>query len=223
MDRLSRRYRDIEVVDDDQFDYEGYEIVRGEFFAHTYEPAIVFNKGKVSVNTACIKKLPETDYIQILVNPEQKKLAVLPSQENEKDSFRWKTNGKKQMPRQITCRVFYAKVMALMEWNPDYKYKILGKLIRSNNQLLFVYDLSTPEIFIKEIQEDDKAHFSRKPVYPEEWKNQFGLPVEEHRKRMQINVFDSYTTFSVEKSENRNVKNKQTPADIPSDGEEHDQ
>ena len=46
--RVSRRYRDIEIVDDEQFDYTGYQIVRGEFFAHTFEPAIVFNKGKVS-------------------------------------------------------------------------------------------------------------------------------------------------------------------------------
>ena len=206
MDRISRRYRDIDVVDDDQFDYEGYEIVRGEFFAHTYEPAIVFNKGKVAVNSACIKKLPETDYIQILVNPEQKKLAVLPSQENVKDSFRWKTTGKKPLPRQITCRVFYAKVMNLMEWNPDYKYKVLGKLIRSNNQLIFVYDLSTPEIFIKEIGEGERKRYSRKPIYPEEWKNQFGLPVEEHRKRMQINVFDSYATFSIEHEEKNTVE-----------------
>ena len=40
---------------------------------------------------------------------------------------------------------------------------------------------------------------------------------------MQINVFDSYTTFSIEKSKNRNEKKEQTPPDIPSDGEEQDQ
>ena len=79
------------------------------------------------------------------------------------------------MPRQITCKVFCAKVMALMDWDPDYKYKILGKLICSNDQLLFVYDLSTPEIFIKEATKDEKKCYSRKPVYPGEWRNQFGL------------------------------------------------
>ena len=203
MDRVSRRYRDIEIVDDEQFDYTGYQIVRGEFFAHTFEPAIVFNKGKVSVNSACLRKLPETEFVQILVNPEQRKLAVLPSKEEEKDSFRWCTNGKKRMPRQITCRVFYAKVMSLMDWNPDYKYKILGKLIRSNNQLIFVYDLTTPETFIREETEDSKAKYSRMPLYPEEWRSQFGLPVEEHQKRMQINRFDSYTTFSVKQDDIR--------------------
>ena len=81
--------RDLQIIEDDAFSYEGYQVVRGEFFAHTYEPSFTFNANKVSVNTACIKKLPKTDFVQILVNPDEKKLAVRPCQEDEKDSFRW--------------------------------------------------------------------------------------------------------------------------------------
>ena len=75
---ISNSKREIPVIEDDAFSYEGYQIVRGEFFAHTYEPSFTFNANKVSVNTACIKKLPDTDYVQILVNSEEKKLAVRP-------------------------------------------------------------------------------------------------------------------------------------------------
>lgn len=49
----------MEVIDDDSFSYDGYQVVRGEFFAHIYEPSFTFNNYKVSVNTACIKKLPD--------------------------------------------------------------------------------------------------------------------------------------------------------------------
>ena len=49
----------IPVTEDDAFSYDGYQVVRGEFFAHTYEPSFTFNSSKVSVNTACIKKLPD--------------------------------------------------------------------------------------------------------------------------------------------------------------------
>ena len=59
---------DIEIIEDDSFSYEGFQVVRGEFFAHIYEPSFTFNNYKVAVNTACIKKLPEFDYVQILVN-----------------------------------------------------------------------------------------------------------------------------------------------------------
>ena len=85
----------MEVIDDDSFSYDGYQVVRGEFFAHIYEPSFTFNNYKVSVNTACIKKLPDVEYVQILVNPIEKKLAVRPCREEEKDSFRWCSSGKK--------------------------------------------------------------------------------------------------------------------------------
>ena len=29
------------------FSYDGYQVVRGEFFAHTFEPSITFNDNKV--------------------------------------------------------------------------------------------------------------------------------------------------------------------------------
>ena len=164
----------IPVTEDDAFSYDGYQVVRGEFFAHTYEPSFTFNSSKVSVNTACIKKLPDTDFVQILVNPDEKKLAVRPCQEDEKDSFRWCSATAKRSPRQITCRIFFAKVVSLMGWNSSYRYKLLGKLIRSDNELLFVFDLTTPEIFVREEKEDGKIKASRTPSYPEEWQNQFG-------------------------------------------------
>ena len=44
--------REMPVIEDDAFSYDGYQIVRGEFFAHTYEPSFTFNANKVSVNTA---------------------------------------------------------------------------------------------------------------------------------------------------------------------------
>lgn len=186
---------------DDAFSYDGYQVVRGEFFAHTFEPSFTFNNYKVSVNTACIKKMPDTDFVQILVNPEEKKLAVKPCPEEAKDSFRWCTNGsKKRSPKQITCRVFFAKVIALMGWNPNYRYKILGKLLTSGDDILFVFDLTTPEIFMRVSKEGDKPKMSRTPSYPAEWKNQFGLPVEEHQNTIQVNMFNGYTVFGVQKN-----------------------
>lgn len=192
----------IPVTDDDAFSYDGYQVVRGEFFAHTYEPSFTFNSNKVSVNTACIKKLPDTDFVQILVNPDEKKLAVRPCMEDEKDSFRWCSASSKRSPRQITCRIFFAKVISLMGWNPSYRYKLLGKLIRSDNELLFVFDLTTPEIFVRSENDAGNIKSSRTPSYPEEWQNQFGVPVEEHQSNLQINMFDGYAVFGI--SENTN-------------------
>jgi hypothetical protein len=42
-----------------------------------------------------------------------------------------------------------------------------------------------------------------------EWQNQFGLPVEEHRRLLQVNIFEGYTVFG--------IKDKQAAArgDVP--------
>lgn len=194
---------DIEIVKDDDFSYEGFQVVRGEFFSHIYEPSITFNKNKIALNTACIRKLPEVEYVQMLVNPEEKKIAVRPCQEDEKDSFRWRSAGNKLKPKQITCKVFFAKIMSLMGWNPNNRYKLLGKLIESGGELLFTFDLKTPEIFQRITKEDGSVKASRTPQYPEEWKNQFGLPVDEHRESLQVNIFEGYAVFGIKKEKDK--------------------
>ena len=45
-----------DIIKDDSFSYDGYQVVRSEFFAHISEPSISFNNCKVTLNTACMKK-----------------------------------------------------------------------------------------------------------------------------------------------------------------------
>lgn len=186
-----------EDLQSDAFSYDGYQVVRGEFFAHMNEPSIAFNRYKVSVNAACLKKLPEVNFVQILINSDERKLAVRPCEEDEKDSFLWcNTHGGKRKPKQITCKVFFAKLFHLMDWNPDYRYKLLGKLVRSQDEYLFAFDLDAPEVY-QRIMENGVTKASRTPTYPAEWQNQFGIAVEEHKKSLQINIFDGYAVFDI--------------------------
>ena len=193
-----------EQVQDEPFSYEGYQVVRGEFFAHIYEPSITFNNCKVSVNTACINRLTSVDYIQFLVNPTERKLVLQPCTEDEKDSFRWCTekNGKRK-PKQITCRMFFAKIVNLMNWNPNYRYKLLGKVIRSGDEQLVLFDLSATETSPTVLKEGQPVKTSRTPIFPAEWQNQFGLPVEEHKKLLQVNIFNGYTVFGLSDAEQK--------------------
>ena len=89
----------------EEFSLDGYQVVRGEFFAHLFEPSVTFNDEKVAVNVACLRKLPEVEYVQFLVNPREKKLAVKPCTEDTKDSFRWASGDEpgKRKPKHITC------------------------------------------------------------------------------------------------------------------------
>ncbi len=192
-----------DASDETEFSYDGYQVVRGEFFAHLFEPSVALKDEKVSVNMACIRKLPQVEYVQFLVNPTEKKLAVKPCSEEMKDSFRWSTvaGDGKHKPRQISCKIFFAKVMKLMGWDPSYRYKVLGKLIHSGDDYLFVFDLTCAETYLPKNGSDGKA--SRTAYYPEEWKNQFGVPVSEHKDSIQVNIFDDYAVFKIEREDSK--------------------
>ena len=220
-----------EVVTDKEFNYDGYEVVRGEFFSHLFEPSITFNGEKISMNSACINKLSDAEYVQILVNPMEKKLAVKPCAEEKKDSFCWVTVNEdgKRKPKTITCKVFFAKVMHLMDWDPNYRYKILGKLIRTPADTLFVFDLTGAETYMKKTP--DGKNSTHTPLYPESWKNQFGTPAKEHQDSVLVEIFDDYAVFKIDKDEEKRGRiedgnditgpekeeDPNTPGDTPAD------
>ena len=199
-------------IDEDQeeVDLRGFQVVRREFFAHVREPSIIFNDGKIGVNTACVRKLPNVDYVQILIHREKKLLAIKPCDELDLYAFQWGTtkNGMR-FPRQVTGRLFYMKICDMMGWIPQYRYKILGKLSRANNDYIFVFDLQSTETYERSITVEGKKKSSRTPVFPAAWRDQFGIPYEEHQKALQINMFDGYALFSLSDKENRADHDKQ--------------
>ena len=92
------------------FNYDGYQVVRREFFAHINEPSVTFNNYKFYVNTACLNRFPQVDYVQVLVNQESRILAIRPCRAEDRDACAWCTNGSgRRKPKQITCKIFFAK------------------------------------------------------------------------------------------------------------------
>ena len=214
----------IELAKD--FSYEGYQVARRELFAHLREPAVVIRRDSVTFNTACIAGLEDAVYIQILVNQDNKRMVVRKCEENDKDALRWcVAKPDKRKSRKMTNKIFSAMMYEMMGWNLDCRYKILGHKITFEDETIYVFDLMETEIFldikrkkakkdtesqsttenannIEETASSDTEEIKRKnriPFYPKEWKDSFGLPVEEHRKALEINMLDGYAEFTTGK------------------------
>lgn len=78
---------------------------------------------------------------------------------------------------------------------------MLGKLIHANGEYLIAFDLTATEIYQRIEKEGEKSQMARKPVYPSDWKNQFGIPFNEHKESMQINLFDGYAIYTIKEGE----------------------
>lgn len=196
------------------FPSEHCQVVHGIFFSHSSNPSLTLRPSKLYVNTACLKMLPDTDYIQLLIHQTEKKLAVRPCREDTKDPVRWCSNTSKRSPRRISCPVFFAKIVSLMEWNPAYRYRLTGRLLSAQEERLIVFDLTEPEVFPISAG-DPPGSSSSAPIYPKEWKHQFGIPLPEHQNSPQIRIFDQYAVFLPEPLQPQSPKTTTEPTAGP--------
>ena len=81
---------------------------------------------------------------------------------------------------------------------------MLGKLIHSNDEYLLAFDLTATEVYQRTTPEGGKPKTSRTPVFPAEWQDQFGLPFNEHKQSMQINIVEGYAVYSIKDNTEEN-------------------
>ena len=137
---------------------------------------------------ACLRRFPGVTHIQILIHPEQKRLIIRPCNPDAPDSLRWaKGGGEKEMSnRDLLCKIFAAKVFDLMNWDRQYRYKMMGNPAVCDGEMLFLFRLTDFELFTS----------GKKPksYLPGDWRDYFGTPVEQHEESFKINLADGYIT-----------------------------
>ena len=72
-----------------EFSYDGYQVVRRELFAHQRDPAVVIRRDSIAFNAACINGLEDVVYIHILINPDTRRMVVKRCNEDDKNALRW--------------------------------------------------------------------------------------------------------------------------------------
>ena len=181
-----------------RMDFSGFEMGRGEFFAHTREPCFTLSDGKVQANTACIRKMSDVDHIQILINQNTHKLVIRACEEDDLFSLPWcRTKDGIRYPRGISGPVFIMKVCALMGWNPDNRIRMLGKYYRANEDLIFLFDMDGAEEFERRKDENGKRKTSRTPHFSASLENVFGPLFTDHKKELGFNLHQGFAIMSV--------------------------
>ena len=158
------------------FSFDGYQVVRREFFSHRFDPTLTIKGNSIIFNNACISRLEQVIYVQVLVNPTAEKLVIRPCSEGARDAIRWcVTRDDKRKSRQITCGLFTAKLYDMMGWEALYRYKLQGTRINYQGEQLYVFDLTSTEAFLPQVKEtDENGTVKRKkavPMYPADWRD----------------------------------------------------
>ena len=133
------------------FSLEYDEVIRGEWFARGGEPMLTFNPARslVYINAAGLKRLPEMEYALFVISSEEKRLSIFPCDAGECDAVRLRSSGlNRNKPRHIRCRAnFTDKLLVLMGWQSNCRYKTRGVLAIGENDTILTFDLVSAEVF----------------------------------------------------------------------------
>lgn len=205
---LSRQEREeaARIAAEAGFSFDGYQVVRREFFSHKFDPTLTVRSNGIIFNNACISKMDEVVYVQVLINPDTGKLVVRPCDEGARDAVRWcVAREDKRKSRQISCSMFTAKLYDLMGWETLYRYKMQGTRISYQGEQLYVFDLTSTEVFIPVTQEssdpEGKPKKKTEARFLESWRDSFGLPVAEHAASVMVNLEEGYGTMDAMQGE----------------------
>lgn len=160
------------------FDLKGYQIVRGQFLSTVaYGPAISISNKGISFNTGCVRKFSEVTNIQILLHPIERKLAIRPCGANDIYNVNWRSDPSGPLyPKTFICRHFSAALFDIMEWNPEYIYRIRGVWASRRGDEIIVFNLSEAAAAILCSVNTDSAPVKKRVVtFPEEWESGFGM------------------------------------------------
>ena len=172
------------------------EVLRTEFASGAFKAKIILSYDSVSFNKACLELLPETRFVNVLVDRNKKRIIILPVNRHAKDALRWCVVSPKGVhkKRNCTAKKFGEKLYEMMEWVKENKYRVLAYYQEIEGVELLVFNLLECEMVVPEfITTKTGKLMKRGRVYlPGDWDG-FGMPLEEHNKVNQVELDAHYT------------------------------
>lgn len=174
-------------------DMTGYRTIRGEFFPTLSAPAMTITRGKLRFNMACLNKFQDVEYVELLLNSVNRRIAIRPCSKDNPNAIHWgKLREERWCVNEVGCKSFASILFGLMSWDDDTRYKFRGEFIERDDQKMLLFELDEPEM-LKSVEqvvpvpaegesEEDKPQEEivvRETirVLPASWLNSFGESV----------------------------------------------
>lgn len=139
------------------FDLSDFEKVDSQLFSNAQQPMCWFKYNQMYFNRACLDKMKNTQYIELLFEPNEKILAIRSCNEYDDYAIKWGVEkNDKLSPLTKTSSGISHILFDCMEWNQDYRYRMIGVRRTKNNDSIVLFDLNNAEaIYREELESDD--------------------------------------------------------------------
>jgi len=167
------------------------QVIMPEFTAPTFRPKVTVNYKNLVFNASCVRLFPKTEYVQLLVDNDKRRMIAKPCGPHDIGVVRWSKikNGVPQS-HDIRAEVACAKIFRLMGWDVTYRYKVMAIYQELSGVELAVFNFADCTMLVPEeiTGKDGKTKTKRHTVYPLEWEKLFGPTYGEHRKQYEVDI-----------------------------------
>lgn len=195
------------------FDLRGFEITRSEFFDSNQRPTVTFAERKIKFSTDCVRRFAANNYIELLINPIEKKFAIRSTTKGNRQAVVCsQLVEKKYQPKTISASAFCDTIFSIFGWNTECKYRIIGSIYEEGTELAYIFDTNNSEIFFKSYvltaKEATEAggktgiipytpSGKRIRAIPQAWTNSFGKPYYQHEQTLAALAIQSEADWQI--------------------------
>ena len=129
----------------------GFQVVDASMFSHSYDPVVRFTRSSVAFNSTCISRMnryyatddgldaQRVQYVEFLLNPIERMVAVRPCDPDHPNAIRWSDNNGRTIGIGATalCRTIFT----VMNWDEDYSFRVPANVVNHNGQTIIFFDL----------------------------------------------------------------------------------
>ena len=132
-----------------EFDYREFEVVDFRLFHDQNVAAVTFAQKEVKFNQSCVQKMNCGNYIELLVHPIKKQIAIRKSDKNNRCAIQW-SMGSQDNPsnRNIACRAYIKTIYEIFGWKMDRKYKLYGQIYRDGESPAAIFTEMNASVYI---------------------------------------------------------------------------
>ena len=165
------------------FNLNGFEVTRPELLDSSLRPFVTLADRQVKFGSDCARTFGSKSRIEMLVNPIEKKFAIRPTAEQNRNGVVFsRLQDGVYFPKVVAGSAFLDTVFELFGWNVRSRYRIIGTLYSSGEDLAYIFDTANAEMFYSPDSDNGEGAGSTTSsqnrnqfrMSPEHWHGRFG-------------------------------------------------
>ncbi len=173
-------------------DLSGYEIVRSQFMSASGRLAVRLSSSSLSFSKSALHKCSGAEYIELLIHPRKKILAVRTTDSSSHYAVKWcKKTYESITTTTISGSAFLPTIFRLAGWRSNGTYKILGYSYAIDNENVLFFNMNEALMILNEdeLLSEDADTSQSNPIsdagstgkrkrkinaFPADWSDSFG-------------------------------------------------